>query len=1005
MKKYLFIAIALVAAAAVSSCNDISEQDSGTMASAVQFTSSIGGYTKATDTAFESGDRIGLFAGEPINVNNLLLTSDGSTLTPANQVFWGEGQQSKTVFRAYYPYSEEVPELGETMAFYVRENQSNKEGYTSSDLMIALTEAGPDDGTVHLAFDHKMSKVSISFDNLTGDLINEVRVGGFAFGAVVNGLTGEIVGPARIQDDASVITPWVEKTPGSEGLSFILPPQEGYIGVIVYMASGKTFAFETSGNFVSGKQYRGRITLNEYAPEGETVQFDLSIAPWEEGGNIRFTDAEVGERAGWRAAYFKYSEESGYIREIIQMEEITAGIFRTTLPDYRANDYIYILSNNNNYIYGCRLEIPQNLSHGQEWPAVNGGYFQLADYEGELIITFLPDEGILRYDPVYENWKYLGTGEMVEDISQFISGAVPRVYEARVYEDGNHPGKYYFQSEVANVTVNAQDPDKVWMRPFTFTSYRQEGWDNWLSETFRVFSPVSENRVTEKEDAYGTLEDGVIRPGMLRRIHDDGSLYDFYTTNFQLVLPGYKRNPVLGFSFSYLGYFGYDDLLWYSYGQETIPAGVRFQLFQYPDIENIRYMLFSGKLADQEACGEILDQFRNGAGETLEFEAGRSKIFSLPVSQTGRYTMFMYADAPSAKPEYYRWQYQYFTIEVEGSDTPEASVSLSGAAPYGLFPESVATVHVDFPNASVVRLRAVSQDAVQEAGLTEDDYYSYAMDSRFKSGNMSFMGDNTGMDVAITGLLPETDYLIIAAGDDVFGQSAWTSATVRTAAAPTSWEDAGTGEWIDNTWMTGGYRHEVQILKESGKERYRAVNPYANYWTDVWPALAEENPEDYEGIYLGTSTDFDFGFVQDRGATYIYYAPYFSGYQYAGFVQEGTDTGWLEFSHYDLATTAPASHAYVKNNVEMAAGIYNIAPYVAILGTNYYYNWLNSWDGVVLAMPGAQYTTNETAAAPRPARKNYVEREPGAPVRAEHKVLPFTRQPLGTGKVQNDNLK
>jgi len=91
MKKYLFIAIALVAAAAVSSCNDISEQDSGIMASAVQFTSSIGGYTKATDTAFESGDRIGLFAGEPINVNNILLTSDGSTLTPANPVFWGEG--------------------------------------------------------------------------------------------------------------------------------------------------------------------------------------------------------------------------------------------------------------------------------------------------------------------------------------------------------------------------------------------------------------------------------------------------------------------------------------------------------------------------------------------------------------------------------------------------------------------------------------------------------------------------------------------------------------------------------------------------------------------------------------------------------------------------------------------------------------------------------------------------------------------------------------------------
>lgn len=1004
MKKYLFIAIALVAAAAVSSCNDISEQDSGIMASAVQFTSSIGGYTKATDTAFESGDRIGLFAGEPINVNNMLLTSDGSTLTPANPVFWGEGQTGKTVFRAYYPYSEECSELGDSMEFYVRENQSTRDGYTSSDLMIASAEAGPDDGPVHLAFDHKMSKVSISFENLTGDIISDVLVGGFALGAVVNGITGEIVRPVLTQEDASIITPRVEKTPGSEGLSFILPPQEGYIGVIVSMASGRTFAFETSGSFVSGKQYRGRITLNEYAPEGEKVQFSLNVAPWEEGGSFNFTDAQVGDRAGWRAIYYKYSEESGYIRETIRMEEISAGVFRTTLPDYRPNDYLFILSDNNNYIYGCTLEIPQNLSHGQEWPVVNGGSFQLADYEGELILTFLPDEGILRYDPVYENWDYIGTGEMVEDISVYTSGAVPRVYEARVYEDKNHPGLFLFQSEVAEIKVNAQDPDRVWMKPFSFTSYRQEGWDNWLSESFKVFSPVSENRVSAKEDAYGALEDGIIRPGMLRRIHDDGSLYDFYTSDFQLVLPGYKRNPVLGFSFSYLGYFDYDDLIWYSYGQETIPAGVRFQIFQYPDIENIRYMFFSGKLSDQEIRGDIIERFRNGAGDVLEFETGRSKVFSLPVSQTGRYTMLMYADAPSANPEYYRWQYRYFTVEVEGSDTPEASLSLSGAAPYSLFPESVATVHVDFPNASVVRLRAVSQDAAQEAGLTEDDYYSYALDSRSKAGYMSFMGDNTGMDVAITGLLPETDYLIIAAGDDVFGNSAWTSATVRTEAAPSSWEDAGTGEWIDNTWMTGGYRHEVKILKESGKERYRAVNPYANYWTDVWPALAENNPEDYEGVYSGSSTDFDFGFVQDKGASYIYYAPYLSGYQYAGFVQEGTDSGWIEFSHYDLAATSPASHLYVSKNVEMADGIYNIAPYGSILGTNSYYNWLSSWDGVVLAMPGAQYT-NEAFAAPRLARKNYVEREPGAPVRAEHKVLPFKRQPIGTGKEQNDNLK
>jgi len=394
-------------------------------------------------------------------------------------------------------------------------------------------------------------------------------------------------------------------------------------------------------------------------------------------------------------------------------------------------------------------------------------------------------------------------------------------------------------------------------------------------------------------------------------------------------------------------------------------------------------MFFSGKPSIQEIDTDIIPAFRSGGGDPVPgLEMGREFLFSIPVTQSGRYTGFFYADAPAVNSEYYRYFYNYFVVEVPGSEFPSESVSLTDAAPSALFPDKAASVHVQFPSASSLGLRAISVQAAQEAGLTEDDYYSYAMAGDFAPGFMSFISDNSGGDLALTGLEPDTDYLILAAGYDIAGNSSWTSATVHTAAEP-SWTDFGEGTWTDDSWITGGYNSSVLIRKASDGERYRAVKPYANYW--------ETHGQDN---YAGYSDDFEFAFVEDGGEQYIYYLPFRPGYVLPDFAEDGTDNGMIEFRHYNIAETHPAVHTYIRNSRTVSEGAYNIASYGNIVGTAYYYNWLNSWLGWVISMPGYDYTP-----APAPAmQKSRAEAAPFAHVTGEHKVLPFKRVPLKLGK-------
>lgn len=166
---------------------------------------------KSTDTSFETGDRISLFAGEPVNADNVCLTCSGGKLVSEKTLYWGEGQTSATDFTAIYPYSEDYL-FAEGFSFTVEADQSSRSAHCASDLMVATTSAAPSAGPVALNFSHVLSRLALQIDNRTGKKVSSVILSGVKLGyeypdALASGEEGSICAYPASEDTWEVILP------------------------------------------------------------------------------------------------------------------------------------------------------------------------------------------------------------------------------------------------------------------------------------------------------------------------------------------------------------------------------------------------------------------------------------------------------------------------------------------------------------------------------------------------------------------------------------------------------------------------------------------------------------------------------------------------------------------------------------------------------------------------------------------------------------------------------
>ena len=144
--------------------------------------------TRATATAFESGDAVSLYAVQwvggvqyPLQIggnylNNEKITFDGIDWNPERTLYWAD---TPCDFYALYPYQASITSIERTpFTLVADQNADSGSGYEASDLLFAYAEnKARTDGPVALQFKHMMSKIKVNLvkgPNFEGDIPNDV---------------------------------------------------------------------------------------------------------------------------------------------------------------------------------------------------------------------------------------------------------------------------------------------------------------------------------------------------------------------------------------------------------------------------------------------------------------------------------------------------------------------------------------------------------------------------------------------------------------------------------------------------------------------------------------------------------------------------------------------------------------------------------------------------------------------------------------------------------------
>ncbi len=278
MRKYIFILLSILTLG-VCSCRrgtDTPEAARYAMRENVVFTASASGYvSKATDTALEDGDQMGIFALDPIDVLNVLGTVKGSSVNLQTPIKWELKQEQVTRFVAYMPYDQGLS--GMDYAFYVKADQREYSSYAASDLRYAITDSRPG-GSVDFLFQHALSKLTVVMED--GAQIQSVTTGELVIGAKVNLVDGSA---SLTTQNGKITMGKAVAGNGGTGHVAIIVPQQGLFPLEITLATGQTVKcqLDSPATFEPGIAYKATIGL-----DGDKVCFKRSVTDVADGGAI-----------------------------------------------------------------------------------------------------------------------------------------------------------------------------------------------------------------------------------------------------------------------------------------------------------------------------------------------------------------------------------------------------------------------------------------------------------------------------------------------------------------------------------------------------------------------------------------------------------------------------------------------------------------------------------------------------------------------------------------------
>ena len=247
--------------------------------------------TRATETAFESGDKVGLFV---VNrnadgsqaallttgnyVDNMLYTYT-NVWTPATEIYWKD-DKTHADFYLYYPYRQQVESVT-AMPFSTKADQSTLTAYKSGDLIIGSTlNVAPALSAVRIEARHVMSQVDIrlkagaGFTESTLAAANvRVSLNNIRTDATVDLATAAVTATGQ----ASTITPYND---GSAYHAIIVPQQVAEGNLITVSVDGSEYNLSKAFTFQSGKRHTFTVTVDK-----TSSGMNVTIGAWEDDGH------------------------------------------------------------------------------------------------------------------------------------------------------------------------------------------------------------------------------------------------------------------------------------------------------------------------------------------------------------------------------------------------------------------------------------------------------------------------------------------------------------------------------------------------------------------------------------------------------------------------------------------------------------------------------------------------------------------------------------------------
>ena len=394
----LFAALATIALAATA-CNNRPEPTPEPEQKVISVSTSLYSFTKATDTAFESGDAIGvhIISNQPNEpyLNNAKYTYNGTAWKGEQTNYWYKDESVVADIYAYYPYSANGGYNATGINFTVNSDQTTPAGYTASDLMLAQASSKPTAEAVKLGFKHALSKVVVNInseldeaiaDVMFSDVYGTANVSLAGGAATVGGSKGGIKA-LKVKD-----TQW----------QLILVPQENVTPKLIVTTSAQkqyTFDIESAVSFAAGKVSTTTISLTK---ESISTSFTTEVTDWSADKELNFSQTTSSDvvvpssgdtiylspsiwnaDSPWFAAYFWV--DGGSSTWVKLTDENSDGIYEGVIPEGMTN-VIFTRMNPNSTVLGwsdTTLNDPEKLVWNQTIDlTIDGNLFTIDSWDG-----------------------------------------------------------------------------------------------------------------------------------------------------------------------------------------------------------------------------------------------------------------------------------------------------------------------------------------------------------------------------------------------------------------------------------------------------------------------------------------------------------------------------------------------------------------------------------------------------------------------------------------------